>query len=104
MPTALSGGIKRLLCNSRQLISLQKKRLFCLGVYSRDAKMFLLKGGLAGQVGNPAISRYVAKNGIVIFATRKNTNVRIAPIKNLSSWDMTIFIGILLEMIRMEKT
>ena len=69
-----------------------------------NAKMFLLGGGLAEQVVNPVISRYVAKNGIVIFATRKSTNVRIVPIENLSSWDMTIFIGILPVLIHMEKT
>ena len=60
--------------------SLYKKKLTYSAIYSRDVRMFLPGDGLAVQLENQDISLCVAMNGMLIFVTKRSSNVQSVPI------------------------
>ena len=59
--------------------------------------------GTAGPPGNPATSLYAGTNGTGSCATRKDTDVRNAPIGCSKHWSMRIYTGILRGKVRTDR-
>ena len=62
----------------------------CSAISSKDVRMYSHGDGTAGQAENPATSLYAGMNGTGNYVTRKDINVRNAPIGRSSPWSMRI--------------
>ena len=79
---------------NRRLESLRclwKRRSRCFAVYFKGVRMCLLGDGLVIQPERVDINRYVAGNGTVSFATKRNSNARNVPTANFNLWDTMTF-------------
>ena len=90
----LNMGLRRTsrrICCLESLRCLWKRRSRCFAVYFKGVRMCLLGDGLVIHPERVDINRYVAGNGTVSFATKRNSNARNVPTANFNLWATMIF-------------